>query len=1038
MKLSSLSIKRPVTFFMIFIIAVGFGIFGFSRLKLDLFPEIEFPMAVVVTNYEGVGPEDIENTLTRTLENTLTSVEGVKHINSVSQNGVSLVQIEFNWGIDMDQAETDIRRRVDLVRGFLPEDADDPLTFVFNPSMMAIMRLKVSSEELGNAELRRLVEDQIQPRLERIEGVASASVSGGLERQIQVNINPYELAANNISILEVVSLLASANLPVPGGLIEEGMREFSVVTNSEFESLDDIENTIVGYSSYGEPLYLKNIADVVDDYKEVTSVVRDNRQNSINISIQKQSDANTVQVCNATRAALREIEKNVGGNVKLYIHFDQSEFIKESASNLATTGALAFLLTGLVLLLFLRHFRSSLIAAVSVPVSIVITFFVMSLLDVTLNIISMAGMAIAIGMLVDNSIVVLENIFRRHDDLGEVISVAADKGASEVGTAVMASTLTTLSIFIPMLFVEGVAGMLVKDLALTIVASLTISLFVSLSLVPLLSSKLLNFQKQKHKTKFMVGFDRGMESFFTKLGFHYRNALNWSLKHKKLLVFSVLGLFAVSIFLLGRVGFEFMPKTDDNQLDFNIELPVGTALPTTDAYFRQIENIIVENVPEMENMNVNFGRSGGLGAMFGGSNNSGRVSVTLIDKSKRNRSKFEIQDQLRQKIAAIPGIKIVFSSGGLMGFGSDMVLEIYGHDLDQGQAIAEEIRDKIDNIPGIVDIELSFSDPQPEYSIIVDREKAGKMGLNIAQIARIVETAVKGATASVYRESGEEYEVYVQLDREYRESEQDLKNIFIKTAAGQQIPLSTIAHLEQSESPVSIERKDQNRVVTISANVSGRDLGFVVDLVEKEIETITLPPDFRIQITGSAEDMQQTNRSFMLAILAAVLLVYMVMASQFESLLDPFIILFTIPLALIGVAISLFITGTTLNITSLIGAMVLVGIVVNNGIVLIDYINRLIREEKQHVTESILDGAQTRLRPVLMTALTTILSMIPLALEMGSGAELWGPMARTIIGGLIASTFLTLFFVPILFDFLQHKRMEQKLRKSSSDSIPKK
>ena len=1037
MKLSSLSIKRPVTFFMIYVIAIGFGIFGLSNLKLDLYPDMEFPMAIVITNYEGVGPEDIENTVTRTLESSITTVEGIKHISSTSSKGTSIIQVEFNWGSDMNQAETDIRRKIDFVRDFLPTDASDPLTIVFDPSMMPVMRLMVASDELGNAELRRLVEEHVQPRLERINGVASASVNGGLEREIQVNINPYELAANNISILDVASLITFSNLPIPGGLIEEGEKEISVITNSEFESIEDIENTIVGYSSYGAPIYLKNVSNVVDGYKEVTAIVRDNQKNSININIRKQSDANTVQVCNAAKEALVDIEKTVGSGVQLFIHFDQSEFIEKSASNLASTGALAFLLTGLVLFFFLRNFRSSVIAAISVPVSIIVAFVVMNLLNVTLNIISMAGLAIAIGMLVDNSVVVLENIFRRNHELGEPICVAADKGASEVGTAVMASTLTTLSIFIPMLFVGGIAGMMIRDLALTIIASLTISLLVSLTLVPLLSSKLLSQKQQKHKTRLMKKFDSSMGRFFDGLSKVYRRALAWSLNHKKTLIFSVLGLSVIGIVLLGQVGFEFMPKTDDSEINFNVELPVGTALPVTDTYFTQIESLVISSVPELENINVNFGSRTGLASIFGGATNSGSVTISLSDKTDRTRSKFEIQNDLRKKMNAIPGVKATFSSGGMnaMSGGSDLSIEIYGHDLARGEVIANEIKAKMDNIEGFVDIDMSFSDPQPEYTIEIDREKAGKMGLNVAQLARIVETSVKGKVASVYRESGNEYQVYVQLDREFRESEQDIKSIFIKTPSGNQIPLSTIATIKETSAPVSIFRKDQNRIVTINANVSGRDLGSVTNLIQGEIKTIAMPADFRIEISGSAEDMQETSRSFMLAILVAILLVYMVMASQFESLLDPFIILFTIPLALIGVALALFLTNTTLNMTSLIGVVVLVGIVVNNGIVLVDYINRLIREGKKHVTDAILDGSQTRLRPVLMTALTTILSMTPLAMELGSGAELWGPMARAIIGGLFASTFLTLFFIPVVFDSFQHKRMEKKLSDSCGDVV---
>ncbi|MDZ7820390.1 MAG: efflux RND transporter permease subunit [Candidatus Marinimicrobia bacterium] len=1012
MKISSLSIKRPVTFFMIYLIAIGFGVFGLSRLKLDLYPEIEFPMAVVITNYEGVGPEDIENTLTRTLESSITTVEGIKHISSTSSKGTSIIQAEFNWGTDMDQAETNIRRQIDMVRDYLPTDASDPLTVVFDPSMMPIMRMMVTSDELGSAELRRLVEEQVQPRFERIDGVASATVNGGLEREIQVNINPYQLAANNISIVELSSMLSAANLPIPGGLIEEGQREFSVVTTSEFENIEDIENTIVGYSDYGDPVFLKNVADVVDGYKEVTAIVRDNQKNTININIQKQSDANTVQVCNSVNRSIEDIENTVGKNIQIYLHFDQSEFITESANNLAITGILAFLLTGIVLFLFLRHFNSSFIAAVSVPISIVVTFFVMNQLNVTLNIISMAGLAIAIGMLVDNSVVVLENIFRRNNEMGEPICDAAERGASEVGTAITASTLTTLSIFLPMLFVGGVAGMMIKDLALTIIVSLTISLLAALSLVPLLSSKMLSRKQQQYKMRIMKRFDSGMDRFFINLSKVYERALKWSLGHKKTIVLSILALFVVSLVLLGQVGFEFMPKTDDNEIRFDVELPVGTALPATNIYFKKIESLVVSSVPELENINVNFGSRGGFAAIFGGTSNTGRVSISLIDKTERKRSKFEIQDGLRDNINAIPGVRATFASGGFMGGGSDISIEVYGYDLNEAEAVANDIRSKIRNIPGVVDIDLSFSDPQPEYTIRIDREKAGKMGLSVARISQIVETAVKGKIASVYREKGNEYDIYVQLDRKFRESEQDIGNIFIKTPAGNQIPINAVSSIEKTKAPVSIQRKDQNRLVTVNANVSGRDLGSVTDNIEEELRTVAMPQDFRTEITGAAEDMRETLNSFLLAIIVAVFLVYMVMASQFESLLDPFIILFTIPLAMIGVAFSLFLTNTTLNTTSLIGTMVLVGIVVNNGIVLIDYINRLIRERKRHVTDAIIAGSGIRLRPVLMTALTTILSMTPLALELGSGAELWGPMARAIIGGLFASTFLTLFFVP--------------------------
>lgn len=1029
MKIAKLSISRPVTFFMIYLIAIGAGFFGLSNLKLALYPDMEFPMAIVMTTYDGVGPEDIENTITRSIESAVVSVDGVKHVTSSSSKGMSLVQIEFNWGSDMDQAESDVRSKLDVFSDYIPDDASDPMVFVFDPSMMPVMRMSISADDMGEAELRRLVEDRIQPRLERIDGVASASVSGGLEREVQVNVNPYQLAANNISIQEIISFLAMANLPIPGGLIEEGNKEFSVVSNSEFSSVSDIENTVVGYSPYGSPIYLKNVAKVEDSYKELDNVVRDNGKNTINMRIQKQSDANTVQICSETLDELENIKTSIGKNIDFKVAFDQSEFIKQSAGNLTSTAILAFILAGFVLFVFLRHLKSSLIASISIPVSIIVTFVVMYAMDITLNIISMAGLAIAIGMLVDNAVVVLENIFRRNHELDEPICQAAENGTNEVGAAVVASTLTTLSIFIPMLFVGGIAGMMIKDLALTIVVSLTVSLIVSLTLIPLLASKFLSKKQQSHKTKLMGGFDRGMSKFFENMGAAYRRSLTWSLGHKKTLIAVIVVLFVISLNMLGRVGFEFMPKTDDNEVNFSIELPVGTALPLTDKYFQQIEKVISEEVPELDNLNISFGRADGFAAIFGGSSNTGSASISLIDKEERDRSKFEIQDILRDEINAIPGVKAEFSSGGMQGNQSDVVVELYSHDIVKGEEIATQIGAMMENIPGMVDVDLSFSDPQPEYQIVIDREKIASMGLNIAQIAQIIETSVKGKIASLYRENGEEYNVYVQLDREFRQSRIDLESIFIKSSSGAQIPLSAIASIEDGESMVTITRQDQSRMLSISANVTGRNLGEVTQDLETELASLSLPADFRYNISGAAEDMQETAGSFILAILVAILLVYMVMASQFESLLDPFIILFTIPLALIGVAIALFITGTTLNMTSLIGCMVLVGIVVNNGIVLIDYINKVIESKKSSsITDAILTGAQTRLRPVLMTALTTILSMLPLAFELGSGSELWGPMARTIIGGLVASTFLTLFFVPVMFDIFQHKRMEKRIK----------
>lgn len=1033
MKLSKVSIQRGVTFAMIYLMAVGFGIFGLLQLRLDLYPDIQFPLIGAITQYEGVGPEDIETLVTRPIEETVVSVEGVKRVTSQSLSGSSIIFIEFDWGTDMDVAEQNVRKQIDLIRDYFPDEVSQPLTFAFNPSMQPIVFMSATADQLGEAELRKLLLEQAEPRLERLPGVASITTVGGLEREIQVALNPYQLAANGITVDQIQSALTFSNLEIPGGMLEEGTREFSVKTDATFNSVDQIGNTVVGYSKTGTPIYLKNVATVTDGFKEISQVIRTNQQNALMMMAYKQTDANTVQATEAVLNALPDLEKRLGNGLKFNVLFDQAKFINQSISNLSSTVIQAFLLSGLVLFFFLRHIRSAVIVSVSIPISIVVTFFIMSRMGITLNIISMAGLALSIGLLVDNSIVVLENIFRRQQS-GERIRIASENGASEVGMAITASTLTTLAVFVPILFVPGIAGQLFKDMALTIVVSLITSLLVALTLIPLMASRLLSRKQQTHKWGIAVLLDNRIGHYLVRLIDFYEHTLRFALVRPKTIIFSILGVFIITLVLGSGLGGEFIPEADQGMISMDISTEIGTSLPQTNEIFARAEQIVHDEVPEAENVYISFGTATGFGVIFGSNaSNKGSMMIRLSEKDERERSQFEIQDVLRERFAELPGVKMNFQQGGpAMGGGGAVQVKIFGHDLDAAKTLAYQVEEIMENIDGLVDINLSFSLPQPEYQIHIDRDRAAALGLNVSAIARTVSTAVKGTLATRYREGGDEYNVVVRYDRDFRSSEVDLSRIYIATPTGEQIPLNNVASIIATDGPVKIDREDQSRLVTVNANNSGRDLQSITNDLNARLETLPLPADFRIEIGGTAKDLQESFMYLGLAILAAIILVYMVMAAQFESFLDPFIILFTVPLALIGVIWALLLTGTNMGITVMIGAMLLVGVVVNNAIVLIDFVNQIIGREDISLEEAIVKGGRLRLRPILMTALTTILSLLPLSLGFGSGAEIWAPMARSVIGGMTVSTFLTLIFIPTLYLLMTRKRFSKKREKMST------
>ena len=1038
MILSKIAIKRGITFTMAYLIAIGFGLFGLASLKLDLYPNITFPVIAVMSQYEGVGPEDIEEVLTRPLEQTVTAVENVKKITSNSGAGTSIIIMEFAWGSDMEKAENDVRTNIDFVRDYLPEGSTDPVTFAFNPAMQPIVYLAATSDQLGMAELRRLIEEQVSPLLERIPGVASTDIQGGLERQIRVLVDPHALAAQGFSLQQIVQILRMENLQIPGGIIDETTKEFSVKTYGQYANVEQIENTVIGQKN-GVPAYLKNVARVVDGYKEQRMVLRNNGKSALMLYVMKQTDANTVRVAEDVANELPKIAEKVGNGLVFETVIDFADFINDSISNLSTTIIQASFLAFLVLLFFLRNVRSSIIVAISIPVSIIMTFFVMSQAGITLNIISMAGLALAVGMLVDNAIVVLENIFRFKED-GVPIRQASEEGTNQVSNAIIAATLTTLAVFVPILFVPGIAGIMFNDMAITIVFSLSVSLLVALTLIPLLASRWVRDGKTTIKNKMLNKLSDSIGSFLNKTEHLYLISLDFFMKKRKTMLVGITTLFIITLMLSGKVGGDFLGSADQGFITINIERESGAGLTTTNETFLEVEKLIAEKIPEAENVYLTFGTGDVWSTIFGNAgSNKGQIMITLSDISDRKRSQFEIEDSLRKHFDFMPGAIISYQdNSGMPGMSADgdISIKIFGYDRTIATAVGNQIADAMGQVENVVDIKKSYAKPSPEYQVHLDRDRISAMGLSVTQVAMAIESSIKGTIATVYREGGKEIDVMVQLDEEYRNSVTDLENIFITSPLGSQIPLSNFANIVPGESATTIIREDQERMVSVSCKVSGSDLSTTRQAVEDKIGSLSLPQEFRWEIGGTAEDQMESFGYLGLALLAAVLLVYMVMASLFESLLNPFIIIFTIPLAFIGVIWGLIFTGTTLTITALIGGMLLVGIVVNNGIVLIDYINQLREKHNYELWKAVMVGGKRRLRPILLTALTTIFSMMPLALELGSGAEIWSPMARAVIGGLTASTFFTLIIIPVLYFIIERMLLRRKMKKGKIKEVP--
>ncbi len=1008
MNLGQLSISRGVTTAMVYLCLLGFGLFSLSRLPLNRLPEVDLPVIAVVTTYVGASPADVETLLTEPIERAVSSVEGVEKVHSTSRQGTSIVLIDFTWGTDMDAAEVEVRKNLELFADdALPDEASRPLTFAFDPSLAPVMFIALDGP-LDGYQLRRIATEQVQPYLGRVEGVAAAEVMGGLDREIAVRIHREWLQADGISPSQVADALRGANLVVPSGAVDDGTQRLAIQPTSSFTSVAQIRDVVVGARG-GRAVHLSEVADVVDTFEEETHVVTAGGTPAVMLAVRKQSDANTVQVARAVNEALPGIQTRLPEGVSLTPLFDESQPILRAIGNLAQTAFQAFLLTGLVLLVFLRSWRTSLITVVAIPTSIVVAFVAMDALDVTLNLISMAGLALAIGMLVDNAIVVLEASFQ-HLEKGATPAEAAVRGAREMSMPLVASTLTTVVVFLPILLVEGIAGELFRDMVLTICVSLLSSLVVALSLVPLMASRMLG----RGGGRLERALTRAT-GFLDRMAPAYARALGWALGRKKRVLGLVLAVFAGSLALTPLLGRDFLPKADVSEIRIEVTAAPGTSLDEMRSRIGRIEALIHDTVPEAEVVTADYGTAEGFAAIFGGTANKGTLRVRLPEPRARERSQQAIEAALTERFGEVPGLDVQIAGFSLGGGGGDVEVKLFSEDLDALRSFGERLHDALDGIEGARDVRFSMLQGSPELALRYDRERMRVLGIAPNTVASTVAAYYQGLPATTYREGGDEHVVRIRAPREARRELSLLRYLPIPRPNGDTVPLGVLAEIGDQLGPIDIERENQRRYASLTlTKEEGVDLGTLTERVEARIAQIGVPEGMSVAIGGTAEDLRDAFVKLAAALAAALILVYMVMASQFESLLEPFVIMFTVPLAVIGVVLALFVTGTSLQVTAMVGVILLGGVVVNNGIVLIDVIKRR-RSEGLTLDDAACEAARTRLRPILMTALTTILGMIPLSVGVGDGAETWAPMARAVVGGMTVGTLLTLFVVPILY-----------------------
>jgi CzcA family heavy metal efflux pump len=1032
MWLTKLALKYPITTLMASLAIFVLGLVSFFQLPIDMLPNIQIPSVTAVTYFSGAGPLDMEQSVTVPIERAVSSTSDLNYIQSSTREGTAQVRLYFNWDANTNVGLIDVIQKINRAMNQLPDGVSQPLVLKFDITNMPVITIALSSD-MDQRLLYDIAYNIIEPQLEHLPGVAFAQVVGGKIREIHVVMDRNRLEATNLTVQQVLQAVQTSNLILPSGDIKTGVFDYSLKTESMFNVVEPIGDVVIK-SMNNVPIRVRDVAKIEDTYMEQTQIIRTNGEHGVILRVQKQPGSNTVDVIDGINNAIKDL-KDVPPSVKMSTAFDQSQYIRNSIEELIREGSLGAILAVLIIIMFIRNTRSTLIIFVAIPLSILVTFIFFRFSGTSLNIMTLGGLALGIGRLVDDSIVELENISRHYTNIkrDNVSKIKATlDAAQEVAAPIFISTLTTVIVFLPVVFLTGIAKLLFIPLVITITVSLFASFFVSRTVTPLLCYRALTGERE-------INLDSGKlsdkiqikaKAFFDGIDSYYEKVLGVALGNRKKIIFGIIAFSALSFLLFNFVGTEFFPDADENQFTVNVRLPVGTRIEETEKFVETVESIIKDNVPEMNTLISDMGVPGSKsGSLFGGNagSHSANVQVSLVPGNERERTVFDIIKELRPKLATLAGAQIYVNSGGLLKFllnfgsGAPIDVSVLGYDLDKANELSKRIFNIMRSVQGTQDVRISRDNNYPEARITVDRVKAGALGLSMAQIANTITTSINGSVATLFSDpkTGNQYNILVRMNEDYRDNLEDIKKLTVISPSGQMVPLGNLIEIKMTKSPVQIDRKFQQRLVSITSNVEGRDLGSVAEEIKKKVSEIEKPPGFEIIVGGNVEQQNKTFSSLFLALGLAIVLVYMIMASQFQSLIDPFIIMFSVPLGFVGVIWMLFITKTTLSVTSFEGVIVMVGIVVSNGILLVDYTNRL-RKRGVELHEAVLKGGRTRLRPILMTTLATVLGLIPMAIGIG-GESSQAPLAIAVIGGLTASTFLTLIFVPVLYTVFEEK-----------------
>ena len=1050
MWLTLLALRNRIGILMLSLAMVVLGVTSLQRLPVDLFPQIQVPVAFVGVIYKGAPPLDIEQSVVYPIEKAVSSASNVEHVESFSKQGIGAVQIWFNWGADINVGQMEVMQRITQILNSLPPGILQPFIVKFDVSNIPVSFVTVSSKDLDERALYDLAYNTIAPQIEQIANVAAATVEGGKIRQININLDPALLSARGLSILDVVKSVKASNLILPSGDIKAGNLDYNVFTNNQFKTVDPIQDVIVKVNQQGNPVRVRDVGTVTDSSDIQTNIVRTDGARAVYLRVNKQPIANTVEVVDALRIALPKMI-GIPPGVALGISFDQSVYIRQSIQNLVEQALHGSLLAAAVILIFLRNLTSTLIISVSIPLSILVTFIVLYFSGQTLNVFTLGGLALGIGRLVDDSIVELENI-QRHLNTNPRRWDAILEAAREVAMPIFASTVTTVVVFLPMFFVVGIARLLLIPLTVTIAISLFTSFFISRTVTPALCYKFLKPEQEAHRA--MPGwFVRMMEwsrSRYESLDRSYEDSLRWVLAHRRTFITVVLLVFAGSLLLLPRIGTEFLPVSDESQFRIVLRAPVGQRVEKTEQQVAEVERVLRENIPatELETMVSSTGvLAQGRSSLFNPNTgpHTSVISVYLVSPDKRKRNQVQIMNDVRPKVLKLfPGVAMFFDPGGLVkrvtSFGSQksVDVEIYGYDFEKARGVIRQVEEVMHKTPGLADIEVSREENYPEINVVVDREKAALLGISETDVANAVLFSLNGNGQTdpiifTDPQNGNEYYISAWLAEEHRKDLSDLDNILLTTKAGEPVLLKNVASLKLNAGPVKIDRKYFQRVVHITANPTNRPLGAIAEDLESAFANLQLPPGFSLKLAGQIQQQRETFQGLQFATVLALLLVYMVMAAQFKSLVDPFIIMFSVPMGFPGVILILFLTDTTLSTTSMMGIIMMLGIVVSNGVLLVDYTN-VLRRRGRPLFDAVVTASRTRLRPILMTSLATVFGLLPMAIGWGTGGETNAPLARSVVGGLSVSTLLTLFLIPTVYVILEEhfpRKFDEEQRASA-------